>query len=133
MEKYVPFVTKSICCRIKLSDILYIEQEGRRVNIVTEDCVNHIYGRTEDFVRYLDQRFYPCLKGTYLNFDNVDSIRGQKVQFTGNTCYYLGRNNSIKTRPAFAMYIVRLSLAESERQQTPEMSGMPQESAVTKG
>ncbi len=36
MEKYIPIITRTDCCKVPVSDILYIRQHGRVTNIVTE-------------------------------------------------------------------------------------------------
>ena len=36
MEKYIPIIRRTDCCKVAVSDILYIQQHGRVTNIVTE-------------------------------------------------------------------------------------------------
>ena len=37
MEKFIPIVNRKECCKVWLDDVVYIENEGRRVKIVTDE------------------------------------------------------------------------------------------------
>ena len=105
MDKYLPFVTKDVCCKIWLRDILRIEQRGRLVAIVTETQVYERYGRMEEMEPYLDEGFYHCLKTVIINFRQVSMMREQTVFFRNGEQFFLGRQNYIKTKQTFAVYI----------------------------
>ncbi len=105
MDKYLPFVTRDICRKIRLQDILRIEQRGRLVAIVTEKDVYEKYGRIEDLEQYLDDRFYHCLKNVIINFQQVSMMKNQTIYFKNSEEYFLGRQSYIKARQTFAIYI----------------------------
>ena len=105
MEKYLPFVTRGMCCKIWLKDIMRIEQHGRLAVIITENNVYERYGRTEEMEEYLDERFYRCLKTVIINFDQVKMMKNQTIFFRNGEEYFLGRQSYIKARQTFAIYI----------------------------
>ena len=54
MESFLPFINREQCCKIWLKDILYIRQDGRITNIVTENETFCSYDRIKDMEKYLD-------------------------------------------------------------------------------
>ena len=105
MDKYLPFVRRDVCCKILLKDIMRIEQRGRIVAIVTENDVFERYGRIEELEPYLDERFYHCLKTVIINFQQVSMMRDQTIIFRNSEKIFFGRQNYIKARQTFAIYI----------------------------
>lgn len=105
MDKYLPFVRRDVCCKILLKDIMRIEQRGRMVAIVTENDIFERYGRIEELEPYLDERFYHCLKTVIINFQQVSMMRDQTIFFRNSEKIFLGRQNYIKARQTFAIYI----------------------------
>ena len=95
MEKFIPIVNRKECCKVWLDDVVYIENEGRRVKIVT------------DLSPYFDsdERFYPCMKGMVVNFDRVSSMKDQIIYFRNGMQYMLGRTNYLKTKQTFVNYM----------------------------
>ena len=65
MEKFIPIVNRKECCKVWLDDVVYIENEGRRVKIVTDEKEFYLYAKVSDLSPYFDsdERFYPCMKG----------------------------------------------------------------------
>ena len=105
MDKYIPFVSRQQCCKIPLEEILYIEQQGREVFIVTDKITYRQYGKFSDLEDYLDERFFCCLKTMAINFSNVISMREQAIKFKNGKEIYLGRQNFVRTKQSFAIYI----------------------------
>ena len=98
-------MTTSMAVRIKIEDIVYVERDKRKVCIVTEGEAYTYYERLENLEPLLDGRFYPCLKGCYINLDKVISMREQKVTFEGGQVIYLGRENFAKTLQHYKIYL----------------------------
>ena len=110
MDKYIPFVTSKQCCRISLENILYVEQQGREVLIVTENITYRKYGKLSDMEAYLDERFFYCLKSMTINLSNVISMQNQVITFRDGTEIFLGRQNFVKAKQTFAIYIKKLAI-----------------------
>lgn len=107
MDKFVPVVNRKDCCKVWLEDILYIESEGRRVRIVTENKVYYMYAKLSDLTPYFegDARFFQCIKGMVVNFDHVFAMEEQEIFFRNGTKYMLGRASFLKTKQTFICYL----------------------------
>ena len=110
MEKYIPIITRTDCCKVPVSDILYIRQHGRVTNIVTEAETFSQYAKAGDYVEYLDRRFFRCLRSVIINFEQVQAMRDQTIYFENGKSFALGRTNYISTKQAFAAYLKKLPM-----------------------
>ncbi len=104
-DKYLPFVNRQQCSKIPLREILRVEQNGRLVTIVTEKGILEKYGKIQEVEEYLDERFYHCLKKTIINFEQVSSMKEQTIFFKNGDKIFLGRENFVRTKQSFAIYI----------------------------
>ena len=104
-EEYILILTQTLAARIKVDDIIYIERDKRKVRIVTELEDYDFYERIENIEPLLDNRFFPCLKGCYINLEKVVSMREQRITFTGGQVLYLGRENFLKTLQFYKIYL----------------------------
>lgn len=111
MEKFLPMVNRSECCKIMLDDIMYLEKAGRMVRIVTCGESYYEYGKISDYVQYFydDSRFYACMKGLVVNFDHVTAMKEQTIYFSNGRQYEFGRTNYLKAKQAFGTYLMRTS------------------------
>lgn len=107
MDKFIPVVNRRECRKVLLDDIIYIESDGRRIRIVTEDKEFYMYAKLSDLEPYFedDSRFFQCVKGVVVNFDNVSSMQNQTIFFKNGTEYMLGRTNFLKTKQTFVCYM----------------------------
>ena len=107
MEKFIPIVNRKECCKVWLDDVVYIENESRRVKIVTDEKEFYLYAKVSDLSPYFDsdERFYPCMKGMVVNFDRVSSMKDQIIYFRNGMQYMLGRTNYLKTKQTFVNYM----------------------------
>ena len=110
MEKFLPLVNREYCCKIWIRDILYIEQTGRTVNIVTENKTFYDYNKIKNLELYLDEYFVHCLKGTVVNFDQIESMKDQCIIFKNGTKYLLGRQSFVHTKQTFVFYMKNTEL-----------------------
>ena len=109
MEKFIPLVERTQCCKVPLDDILYIQQSGRITRIVTENEVYSKYCKAQEYKPYLDKQFFPCLKNLFLNFDQVRAMKDQTIYFKNGSSFGLGRENYVRTKQAFAAYLHKLT------------------------
>lgn len=107
MEKFIPVVNKKICCKIWLKDILYIENDARIIHIVTTHGSYHEYAKISELYPYIgeDIRFFSCMKGFIINFDQVMAMKDQIIYFSNGMQYDLGRTNFLKTKQTFVNYM----------------------------
>lgn len=104
-EEYITILSTTVAARIRTSDILYIERDKRKIHIVTILEEYDYYERIENIEPLLDERFFPCLKGCYINLERVVSMRDQRITFDGGRILYLGRENFLKTIQYYKIYL----------------------------
>ena len=114
MEKFLPFVNSHQCCKIWLSDIMYIMQEGRTINIVTEKETYCTYDKLKNVDVHLDTHFYYCLKKITVNFENEAAMKEQTIYFKNGDMLSLGRQNYVRTRQAFAAYLLQQNQSRNQ-------------------
>lgn len=105
-EKAIPVITKSYTANVKVKDIVKIERYNRKINIVTDKGDYWFYGKIDNMTQYLDDRFYPCIQGCYINFDRVESMANQMIFFDNGCQYSLGRTNYIRTRQVYSRFLI---------------------------
>lgn len=104
--EFISIVNASKCAKIKIEDIEIIEQDGRKVHIVTGDKDYSLYTTMNSIAIHLEGRsFYRAMKGLIVNFDHVKDISGFFVNFYSGQCVTMGRNNIGKTKVAFRQYL----------------------------
>ena len=67
IESSMSIMRRTDCCKVAVSDILYIQQHGRVTNIVTEKETISQYAKAGDYEVYLDRRFFRCLHSVIIN------------------------------------------------------------------
>ena len=104
-NRCVMVITSNIAARIRIDDIVYIERDKRKLRIVTDGDTFEYYEKIENVEPFLDRRFFPCLKGCYINLEKVASMRDQKITFEKGQVLYLGRENFMKTLQYYKIYL----------------------------
>lgn len=106
--EYISVISSNHCARIRINDIEMIEQEGRRIHIVTAERDYSFYGSMNSIaISLADRAFYRVLKGLIINFDHVRDISGISVNFLSGQSMTLGRNSISKTRSAYKRYLMK--------------------------
>lgn len=90
---------------VDLDHVVLIERRLRKICIVTDKEEHEYYERLENIIPCLDQRFYPCLQGCYINFEKVSMMKDQEIRFKNEYSFYLGKTNFQKTRRAYKKYL----------------------------
>lgn len=114
-EKYLSIIGGRINARIRLSDVVLIERQNRKLHVVTEDRNFDYYEKIENVEPILDGRFYPCLKGCYINMERVSAMAEQSIYFDNGTHYELGRDNFIKAKQSYKHYLLKKAGFEEEK------------------
>lgn len=107
MEKYIPLINQKECCKIWLNDILYLENEGRKIHIVTTKGTYCKYAKLSELEPYFrgETRFFSAMKRLIINFDHVRAMKNQVIYFNNGTEYSLGRANYLRTKQKFVGYL----------------------------
>lgn len=106
-ESYLVIINGRETAKVKISDILMVERDRRRLHIVTPEKEYIYYEKLENVEGCLDNRFYPCLKGCYINFERISHMSDQKIYFENGYIYDIGRSNFIKTKQKYGSYLRR--------------------------
>lgn len=104
-EQYIPIISGSETAKVGVSEVILIERDRRKLRIVTKEREYFYYEKLENVETLLDSRFYPCLKGCYINFERVSHMSDQKIYFDNGYVYNVGRNNFIKTKQYYKNYL----------------------------
>lgn len=104
-EKYLSIIGGSVNARVRLSDVVLIERKNRKLHVVTEERSFDYYEKIENVEPILDGRFYPCLKGCYINMERVAAMTEQSIYFDNGAHFELGRDNFIKAKRNYKHYL----------------------------
>lgn len=108
MEKFVPVITKQYSRKVNIEDIVYIQQQQRRLAIVTDDETFLCYERMDNIMDNLDERFFRVMKKLTINLDKVLMVKEQHLFFENGMSVYLGKENYVKAKQKFAGYLRNL-------------------------
>ncbi|MBR2539486.1 MAG: LytTR family transcriptional regulator [Mogibacterium sp.] len=108
LPEYISVISASQCARVKIADIECIEQEGRKLHIITPARDYTVYESINTIARSLvDRAFYRAMKGLILNFDQVKDITGNYINFYSGQSVTMGKNSVSKTRQAYRRYLLK--------------------------
>ncbi len=108
MPEYISVISASHCARIRIDDIEVIEQEGRKLHVITADREYCFYENMSAIIMTLAGRaFYRPIRGLIINFDHVKDISGNAVCFNSGQCVTMGKNSITKTRTAYKKYLMK--------------------------
>ena len=105
MERYIPVITKHYSCRVDIDDIIYIQQQQKKLAIVTDDEIYSYYEKIENVLDYLDKRFFRVMKKLVVNLDKISMVKEQQVHFKNGSDIYLGKDNYVRTKQKYTAYI----------------------------
>ena len=107
--EYIPIITRGSSAKIKVSDVVLIEKENRKLKFITDDDTEYcLYGKMDEIAPLLDERFYPCMSTCIINLDKVESMEKSIVKFESGRNMIVGRDNFIKTRQVYNAYLRKL-------------------------
>lgn len=104
-EQYINIISGKENARVKVSDVVLIERTRRKLLVVTENREYNYYEKLENVESLLDSRFYPCLKGCYINLEHVSQMSEQCIYFDNGYSYNLGRANYSKAKQKYKGFL----------------------------
>jgi len=108
-EEFIPFIQKGETCKIFIERIIAIEQNLRKIVVVTEEGKYSWYGKITDLSGYLDGRFLRCHSSYIINMDKVIRMREQTIFFENGYTLMMGREKYAPTRHYYNEYILKQS------------------------
>ena len=108
LPEYISVISASQCARIRIDDIEVIEQEGRRLHVITAAREYCFYENIKELIMTLSGRaFFRPVRGLIINFDHVREISGNSISFHSGQCVTMGKNSITRTRSAYKKYLLR--------------------------
>ena len=77
----LPIISRQVCANINQDNILKIERFNRKINVTTDNEDYWYYGNMDHIEPLLNQVFYRCMDGCFLNMDRIESVADQTVVF----------------------------------------------------
>ncbi len=108
LPEFISVISASRCAKIRIDDIEVIEQEGRRVHVITAARDYSFYGNIDTIAGSLAERaFYRPIKRLIINLDHVSDISSYSVNFNSGQSVALGKNALLSTKRAYKRYLLR--------------------------
>jgi len=108
LPEYISVISSNSCAKIRIDEIEVLEQEGRKVHVITAARDYSFYGRLNTIVDSLAERaFYRPIKKLIINLDHVSDINKYSVNFASGQSVSLGKNALLSTKKAYKRYLLR--------------------------
>ena len=108
LPEYISVISANKCAKIKIDDIEVIEQEGRKVHVITAAKDYSFYGGLNTIAGSLAERaFYRPIKRLIINMDHISDISNYSVNFTSCQAVALGKNSLLSIKRAYKRYLLR--------------------------
>lgn len=104
-EQSILIISGAEVARVFVGDIVLVEQEGRKLHVVTSCQEYRYYEKMSKLEAALDGRFCPCLKGCYVNLERIVSMKEPEIHFDNGYVFCLGRTNFIKLRQKYKLFL----------------------------
>ena len=108
LPEYISVISANKCVKIKIDDIEVIEQDGRKVHVITAAKDYSFYGGINTIAGSLAERaFYRPIKRLIINLDHVSDISSYSINFNSGQTVALGKNALLSTKRAYKKYLLR--------------------------
>lgn len=94
--------------RIPYNDILYFENELRRIHIHTEEEKFSYYGRFEDLIYQLDERFKKCHNSYIVNISKVKALEHKHFRLENDKVIPISRTYYPEMKKNFFAYLGKI-------------------------
>lgn len=108
LPEYISVISASNCAKIRIDEIEVIEQDGRKLHVVTSGKDYSFYGGLNTIAESLaDRSFFRPIKKMIINMDHVRDISGYYVNFNSGQSIAMGRNALAETKKAYKRYLMK--------------------------
>ena len=108
LPEYISVISANKCAKIKIDDIEVIEQEGRKVHVITAAKDYSFYGNLDTIAGSLAERaFYRPIKRLIINLDHISDLSSDSINFYSGQTVALGKNALLSTKRAYKRYLMR--------------------------
>lgn len=108
LPEYISVISGKKCAKIKIDDIELVEQNGRKLRVITPARDYEFYGTLNALATVLCERaFYRPMKTMIINLDQVSDISGYTINFYSGQTLTIGKNALANMKKAFKKYLLR--------------------------
>ena len=108
LPEYISVISANKCAKIKIDDIEVIEQDGRKVHVITAAKDYSFYGNLDTIAGSLAERaFYRPIKRLIINLDHISDLSSDSINFYSGQTVALGKNALLSTKRAYKRYLLR--------------------------
>lgn len=108
LPEYISVISGKKCAKIKIDDIELIEQNSRKLHVVTPGRDYEFYGTLNTIAEALCERaFFRPMKTMIINLDQVSDISGYTINFYSGQTLTMGKNALANMKRAFKQYLLR--------------------------
>ena len=108
LPEFISVISTNHCAKIRIDDIEVIEQDGRKLHVVTSGKDYSFYGGINTIAESLTERaFFRPIKKMIINLDHVKDISGFYINFNSGQSIAMGRNALANTKRAYKRYLLR--------------------------
>jgi len=111
---YIPIINRSEIHKVFIENIMVIEQKLRKIIIYTdtEEKRYSRYGKLDEIVMFLDDRFFRCHHSYLINMKKVVKMREQTIFFEGGVQVAIGREKFHVAKQKFAGFMIQETSAK---------------------
>ena len=108
LPEYISVISANNYAKIRIDDIEILEQDGRKIHVITAAKDYTFYGALNTIAESLAERaFYRPIKRMIINLDHVSSITSYSVNFSSGQSVTLGKNALLSIKRAYKKYLLR--------------------------
>ena len=108
LPEYISVISGAKCAKIRIDEIEMIEQEGRKLHVITPGKDYDFYGSLNTIAEALCERaFYRPMKTMIINLDQISDISGYNINFHSGQTVVVGKNALANMKKAFKRYLLR--------------------------
>ena len=108
LPEYISVISSKKCAKIRIDEIEMLEQDGRKLHVMTPDRDYEFYGALNTIAEVLCERaFFRPMKTLIINLDQVSDIGGYNINFYSGRTIAVGKNALSNMKKAFKQYLLR--------------------------
>ena len=106
-EEPLLFSTQKMTYSIKPSQIFYVENDRKKVNLYTTDGVIDLYASMQEMEKKLGEGFFRCHRGFLVNLAHIAGYNGDSIRVDNGDTVYLARDKYHVFTKVYAEYLGR--------------------------
>lgn len=108
LPEYISIISANSYAKIRIDDIEVLEQNGKKIRVVTASKSYTFYGTINTIAESLAERaFFRPLKRMIINLDHISEISGYSIIFGSGQSVTVGKNALLSTKRAYKRYLLR--------------------------